>query len=441
MDSDLNIFNMERLFNREAEQSVLGSLLIDSRCADDVFGLIRPSFFWLEQHQQIAEAIYAVYSNDTEFDSVTVLNKMRENGTYSDGTRNYCIELMNVTPTAANVSRYARIVREYQERRTLYDAVQTSLESLTGGTENAATIRGFLVDQLDADARTIVGDRCLAPSDYMRCFVDDLADRENGRKNVVPSGFPRLDALLGGGFLNGGLYIIAARPAMGKSTFAINLADNIEGAVLFVSLEMAANQITAKRVAARTKINSKRLLSSSGFTDAEWGRIAAATSDISQGQVYVNRVMGSTVSEIASMARSIKGLSAIVVDYLTLIRPENKRATAYEAASEISGALKRLAMRLNIPVIALSQLNRGVEQRQDKRPLMSDLRESGSIEQDADSVLLLYREDYYHPEQKNPDPLNPSLVEVNIAKNRHGEPGMVRFNSYLAYSMFSECKE
>ena len=252
----------------------------------------------------------------------------------------------------------------------------------------------------------------------------------------MPSGYPQLDALLGGGFLNSGLYIIAARPGMGKTTFALNIADQFDGNVLFVSLEMSTEQVTAKRLARVAGLPSSTLLMRDNLVDGEWEKVADASSKLAKSGMVVNRKMGVTVSEIGLMARSVKNLTAVVVDYLGLIRSD-VRGSRYEQVSQISADLKQLAISLDVPIIALSQLSRASEQRTDKRPSLADLRDSGAIEQDADGVLLLYRGDYYELSQDK-KPGEPSLIECTLAKNRHCRTGRVFFNAYLAVNRIKE---
>lgn len=221
---------------------------------------------------------------------------------------------------------------------------------------------------------------------------------------------------------------------MGKSTFALNLADNIGGNVLFVSLEMSPEQLTAKRVARLTGIPAAKLLRGA-VTDDDWQKIAIANSTLSEQGVFINSRYDLSVQQIQLLAQSVPELKAVVVDYLGLIQPATRGGSTYENVSAISRELKRLAISLNIPVICLSQLSRAVEGRQNKRPMLSDLRDSGAIEQDADAVMFLYRDDYYTGETTEGFP---SLVELEVAKNRHGQTGKTEFNCWLSSSLFRE---
>ena len=221
---------------------------------------------------------------------------------------------------------------------------------------------------------------------------------------------------------------------MGKSTFAVNLADNIDGNVMFVSLEMSPEQITAKRVARLTGIPAAKLLRGA-VTDDDWQKIAIANSALSEQGVFINSRYDLTVQQIQLLAQSVPELRAVVVDYLGLITPTTRGGSTYENISQISRELKRLAISLNVPVICLCQLSRAVESRQNKHPMLSDLRDSGAIEQDADAVLFLYRDDYYTGDNAEGFP---SLVELEVAKNRHGQTGKTEFNCWLFSSLFRE---
>ncbi len=422
----------DRLNHLDAETSVAGSILIDARAFDAVADMLTPEAFQSEVCRAIFRAARDLTAEGTPVDPVAIGKRIRESG--GQISNQTLMELMEITPSAANVTYYAQAVLDGAKRRQLWELAGKILEDSVTPTDELLSQTAGTVSAL---VETAVGGSCITSLDMMRSFYDDLVAREAGKRNFTSSGFPKLDKILGGGFLNGGLYIIAARPGMGKTTVGLNLADNFPGGVLFVSLEMSDNQITAKRVARVTGIPSNRLLSGSDLTDREYEKICAATSKISESGVTANRRMGATVAEIAVMARSIHNLSAVIVDYLGLVQHKGAK-NRYEAITEISGALKRLAISLKVPVIALAQLNRAAETRSDKRPSLADLRDSGSIEQDADGVLLLYRADYYQKAEKPKDYWEPSLIECEVAKNRHAATGKVNFNGYLALSRIVE---
>ena len=267
-----------------------------------------------------------------------------------------------------------------------------------------------------------------------RRFTDYVVNAGNGHSNFISSGFPLLDNILGGGFIRGGLYILGARPAMGKSTYAINLADNIKGNCLYVSLEMTPEQIVSKRISRLTDLSAAKLLSGR-VTEDDWTKIAMAFTALSEQGVYINDRYDLTVQKIQLLAQSVPDLRAVIVDYLGLIQPATRSTSSYENITQISRELKRMAISLNVPVICLCQLSRTVESREDKRPRLSDLRDSGAIEQDADAVMFLYRPDYYTGGKTDGQP---SLTHLEVAKNRHGRTGQTDFNFWMASSTFLE---
>lgn len=415
-----------------AENAVAGAILIDPRAFDLVADALSPEDFQSELCRSVYQAAQGLSQKGEPIDPVAIGKYIRESG--GQISNDTIVELMDITPTAANAPYYAGLVRDKARRRGLHRVAEHILEDDSTPTDEMLSSVAAEVSTL---VEAAVGNRCVTSSDMMRSFYADLEAREGGRKNFVSSGFPMLDDCLGGGFLNGGLYIIAARPGMGKTTLALNLAESFPGGVLFVSLEMSENQLTAKRVARETGIPSNRLLLGSGISEEESEKICTATVKLSGSGLSVNRRMGATVPEIGVMARSVHNLSAVVVDYLGLIQ-HNGAGSRYEAVTEISGALKRLAMSLNVPIIALAQLNRAAETRLDKKPCLADLRDSGAIEQDADGVLLLYRQDYYEKQDKPPKRWTPSLIECEVAKNRHAATGKVLFNAYLSVSRIAQ---
>lgn len=350
-------------------------------------------------------------------------------------------EFLDTTPSATVDEDYARIVSDYSRLRKLQEIASVISERIDGGSRDVQSILADVLERLSGVTSTIERGRLLSSHQAMLDFLAQLSDRTQGKKNVVPSGYPRLDALLGGGFLNSGLYIIAARPGMGKTTFALNVAEKIAERgdnILFVSLEMSAEQISAKRVSRTSGIATNKLSMSNALSDEELGLAAEEASRLSQSGFCINRGAGYvTVAEIGIMARSYENLTAVVVDYLGLIR-STEHGSRYEQVTQISADLKRLAVSLNVPIIALSQLSRASEQRTDRRPSLADLRDSGSIEQDADGVLLLYRPDYYRDRAENLEKSEPVLLECTVAKNRHAEPGKLYFEAYLSRSCVVE---
>ena len=415
----------------DAEIAVVGSILIDPASYGRVSEIVSAGSFHLEVCRAIFGAAGKLAGRGETIDPLAIKRQCVADGVALDNQTLH--EYMELTPTATNDTLYAGIVADHAKRRKLRELAESILEDNTTDTQELISSTFAQVEEL---TRSSVNGRCIDSKEAMQRFLLQLSDRTQGKKNIVPSGYPQLDALLGGGFLNSGLYIIAARPGMGKTSFALNIADQLEGNVLFISLEMSSEQVSTKRMARAAGLSSSALLMRDNLSDEEWSKVADASSKLAKSGVLVNRRMGITVPEIGLMARSVKNLTAVVVDYLGLIRSD-VRGSRYEQVSQISADLKQLAISLDVPIIALSQLSRASEQRQDKHPSLADLRDSGSIEQDADGVLLLYRGDYYELSQDK-KPLAASLLECTVAKNRHARTGQVWFNAYLAVNRIEE---
>ena len=394
-------------------------------------GILPPGAFQLEAYRALYVAGLSLVDAGEPVDPVSIKAKAKQQGV--ELPEKLLVELMEIVPTAAYCVDYAHRVAEEARTRAIKDLATRIQEDSTSTPDE-------LLSALQREMEAIRGSSyqrgLLTPCDTLHRFMDYVVQAGEKRDNFISSGYANLDNILGGGFIRGGLYILGARPAVGKSTFAINLADNIEGNALFVSLEMTPEQVTAKRVSRRIGVSSCRLLSGQ-LSDQVWEKVAMASSDISQRGLYLNNRYDLTVQQIALLAQAVPELRAVIVDYLGLIQPATRSASTYENISQISRELKRMAISLNVPVICLCQLSRQVESRQNKRPMLSDLRDSGAIEQDADGVLFLYRDDYY---TSGPADGQPSAVELTVAKNRHGQTGETGFNLWLKYSYFKEAE-
>lgn len=409
-----------------SEKYLAGAILIDSKALELSRGLVSPGDFADVRCRAVFDAAASILSEGGIVDPVTIRERAARMGT--DVSNEYIVQLMEITPTAANAADYARRVAEDARRRRVKDLASRVLE-------DPASTAGELLATLQRETRELstgTSAGLLSPNESLRRFTDFVAAAGEGAANFVPSRFPLLDNILGGGFIKGGLYIIGARPAVGKSSFAVNLADTIKGPVLFVSLEMGDELITAKRCSRLTGIPTGRILGGK-LSDDEWGKIETATTYLFRSGVHLNSRFDLTVDQIQGLAQTVPGLQAIIIDYLGLIRPATKGGSTYENVSQVSRDLKRMALSLNVPVVCLSQLSRTVEGREDKRPRLSDLRDSGAIEQDADAVLFLYRDDYYKGTQATE-----SAVQLNVAKNRHGSCGTTNFTFFRAISAFKE---
>lgn len=419
----------EKLTLFDAEVGVAGSILRDENAYFRVAKLVGEDSFALATPRNIFRAAATLAAEGKVIEPIPIRELLAKEGITL--TNETMLEYMEVTPTAANAEAYAESVQDHARRRRL---IQLG-EELTSSDRDTLDLLNFAGDTLEQIRQGGQETACITSREMLSSFYETLSAREKGERNTVSSSYPRLDKILGGGFLRSGLYIVGARPGMGKTMFALNLADRMKGSVLFVSLEMSEDQITARRLARLSGVNSTRLLMGA-LDDEEYSKIGQCTSQLYKSRVVVNRRPSATVAEIGLMARSVKELSCVIVDYLGLIRADDPRANLYERTTKISGELKQLARALNVPVIALAQLSRSIEGRTNKRPVMSDLRDSGAIEQDADGVLFLYRPGYYNDE--NPKEWEGSYVECSIAKNRHGSCGKVEFNAFLATSRFEE---
>ena len=412
------------------EQYLCGAILIDGqKVLSAVRGIISSGDFQVEAYRAIYEAALSLLDAGAAIDPVSIKSPAKRQGVeLSDSLLK---ELMEIVPTCACCVDYAhRVVEDARIRRIKAQAEKTLADNVSNSDE--------LMADIQREVQAIQGSNyqrgLLSPVDTLRRFMDYVVKAGEQRDNFIPTGFKGLDGILGGGFIRGGLYILGARPAVGKSTFALNLADNVAGNVLFVSLEMSPEQILAKRISRLTSYPASRLLSGD-LPDKAWEAVAMATSAIEKSGVYTNSRYDLTVQEVHLLAQSVPELRCIVLDYLGLIQPATRSGSTYEQVSAISRELKRMAISLNVPVVCLCQLSRKIEDRKDRKPLLSDLRDSGAIEQDADGVLFLYRDDYY---SGGPADGFPSTVELTVAKNRHGKTGAVNFHFWLGSSTFRE---
>ena len=412
------------------EQYLCGAILISGDAVmKAIRGIVTPDCFQLEAYRAIFTAALCLLEDGTPIDPVSIADTAKRQGV--ELSNKLLLELMEIVPTAANCVDYAhRVAEDARKRRIKALAERIEADGVSTSDE--------LLAALQREAQAIQGSNyqrgLLSPVDTLRRFMDYVVQAGEKRNNFISTGFPRLDDILGGGFIRGGLYILGARPAVGKSTFALNLADGIAGNLLFVSLEMSPEQILAKRVSRLTGYTASKLLSGQ-LPDKAWEAVAIATTSIDKSGVYINSRYDLTVQEIHLLAQSVPELRCIILDYLGLIQPATRSGSTYEQVSAISRELKRMAVSLNVPVVCLCQLSRKIEERKDKKPMLSDLRDSGAIEQDADGVLFLYREDYY---TVSPADGFPSTVELTVAKNRHGKTGEDQFNFWLSSSAFRE---
>lgn len=366
-------------------------------------------------------ALFAEAVEMETVDTALLREKLKARGYVLDA--HFIGQLRDLAIVPANVELYAGLVRERGRRLKLLALGDELRRDALLGTESAEMISGALDRLREIDQGFSAAD-IADPDEASKSFWDHREMVETGN-GAVPTGTKELDRILGGGMLRSGLYILAARPGMGKTTFALQITDFIaanSGPVLFVSLEMSMEQIQGKRLARMAGIPSDALLLSSG-ENLDYGKIARADAALKKLPVYISRRTSASVAQIRRMAKQVPGLECVVIDYLGKIAPSNPKASRYESITAISGDLKTLAVELGVPVLCLSQLNRESENQKDKRPQLSNLRDSGAVEQDADGVIMLHRSDYY---EMNDEPVREHEaveLEIIVRKNRHGRVG------------------
>ncbi|WP_276356499.1 replicative DNA helicase [Cohnella caldifontis] len=428
--------------NLEAEQAVLGAVMLEAEALITAMERLRPEDFYSVAHQRIFETIISLNEDNQPLDLITLTSRLRDQGELEEvGGAVYLAKLIGAVPTAANVEYYAQLVEEKAMLRRL---IRTATQIVSSGYAESEDVGALLND---AEQRILELSNRRASHGFIsiRDVLMDVFERvehlynHKGGVTGIPSGFPDLDRMTSG-FQRSDLIIVAARPSVGKTAFALNIAQNVAvragETVAIFSLEMSAAQLVQRMICAEANVDAGRMRTGHLEGD-DWEKLSMAIGSLSEAQVYIDDTPGITVADIRAKCRRLKkerGLGMILIDYLQLIQGRGKAGeNRQQEVSEISRTLKQIARELEVPVIALSQLSRGVEQRQDKRPMMSDLRESGSIEQDADIVSFLYRDDYYDKETEKKN-----IIEIIIAKQRNGPVGTVelvflkQFNKFVS---------
>lgn len=432
--------------NYEAEQAVLGSILLDSETLVQAMEYLLPSDFYRRAHQLIFNAMIELNNANEPIDVVTLADELEKKEQMEDiGGMGYLAELATSVPTSANIEYYARLV---EERSLLRRLIQASNEIIANSYEEKDTVLN-IIDE--AERKILEVSEHKSRSGFVKIDevltesmkeIDELYQRDEDITGLS-SGYKALD-MMTAGLHPDELIILAARPGVGKTAFALNIAQNIgtntDETVAIFSLEMGAKQLVNRMLCAEGLIDASRMRTGK-LLEEEFSKLVVAMAALSTANIFIDDTPGIRVAEIRAKARRLKqeqgDLGLIIIDYLQLIEGSGRESRQQEV-SEISRQLKKLAKELDVPVIAISQLSRNVESRQDKRPILSDLRESGSIEQDADIVAFLYREDYYRPEEGEEDEQEEdNVVEVIIEKNRAGARGTVNLLFIKEYNKFS----
>jgi replicative DNA helicase len=409
--------------NLEAEKSLLGSILWDNEILHDIVAVVRPEDFYRDTHQLIFAAIRDMYEGRKGIDAVTLAEELEKRGQFEQvGGNEMLAEITEIVPHAANGKYYAEIVREKSINRQL---IEFATEIIHEGYSNQQTAEELLESaekKIFSIAEDQVRGEVVEINEVLSQAMDRIMTRADEPHAVpgVSSGFADLDDITWG-FEPGQLIILAGRPSMGKTALVLNIAEhvaiNLKVPVLFVSLEMGHMEIADRLLSARSGIDSHNLRTGRGLGHEQMIALSKAFQELSQGQILIDDTPSRNMLQIAASARRLrhrKNIGLIVVDYIQLVDSEDSNDSRQEQIAKISRQLKTLARELPVPVIALSQLNRAVESREDRRPRMADLRESGAIEQDADMVLLIHRPEYYDPNEQ------PGIAEVIVAKNRNG---------------------
>ncbi len=424
----------------EAEQAVLGSILIDSKCLTDIIGIVRAEDFYLQQNREIYQAIYTMFNFSQTIDPVTVLDKMKELGFHKDNSREYIMQLMEITPTAANAVKYANIVRDKSMLRGLGDAAAEITETVQNQLGTPGEILELAEKKIFALRKGERGDSLEHIGTTLHKVFDRLTELSESDSAIpgLSTGMRDLDAKING--LNkSDLLLLAARPAMGKTAFALNLCLNVakkyKQTVAMFSLEMSREQLAMRLLSIESFVDGQKMATGK-LTEEEWSKLCMASASLSQTDIRVDDNPAITVAEMNAKCRRLDNLGLVIIDYLQLMNGSGYGKggeSRVNVVSEISRSLKIMAKELNVPVVCLSQLSRGPEGRTDKRPMLSDLRESGAIEQDADEVLFLYRDEYYNENSEDK-----GIAECIVSKNRHGEVGTVKLQWIPQYQTFAD---
>ncbi|APC42488.1 replicative DNA helicase [Clostridium estertheticum] len=426
-------------YNLEAEQSVIGSMLIDKTAISRVVEVLKGDDFYRDSHKVIFNAIYELYQKDTPIDMITLLEHLRSaEKLEASGGITYISEISNSIPSTANLSSYIKIVEDKSTLRKLIKSSTEIIENCYNKQDDVEAVMDLAEQKVfNISQKKNAGDFEPMNTVLERGFLEiERIFNNKGETTGISSGFPELDDKTAG-FQKGDMILIAARPSMGKTTFALNLAEYAalrQGkSVAVFSLEMSKEQLSYKLLCSEANVDMSKLRHGD-LEDRDWENIAKASGPLAAAKIFIDDTAGTSVMDMRSKCRKLKmehGIDMIVIDYLQLMTGSNTESRQQEV-SEISRSIKALAKEMQCPVIALSQLSRAPEQRTDHRPMLSDLRESGSIEQDADLVMFLYRDEYYNEETEDKN-----VAELIIAKQRNGPIGTVKLAWIGQFSKFA----
>ena len=427
--------------NPEAEQWVLGAMLIDPQCISMATGMLRPEDFARHSHRLLFEAIQTLHDSKQVIDLITLADLLkRKNELEAVGGLEYIAYLHTLVPTSASLEYHASIVREKSLLRALIELTETMQQRGFAAREEAQALLGEAEERIVEIAQRGVFHPFASLKEILHTLFDYIsqAQESGGQSGGLATHYLDLDNILGGGMHPGELILLAARPAMGKTSLAMNIAFNVAARshkpVAVFSLEMAKEQLVQRMLCSETRIDSKRLKNGQ-LTGEEWVLLTDTMAALSEAPLFIDDSPQLTVAQMRAKARHLQsekgGLALVVIDYLQLMQPARRSENRVQEISDISRSLKALARELGVPVLALSQLSRAVEQTQEKRPNLSHLRESGALEQDSDIVLFIYRPDYYFPDSDRPN-----VAEIIIAKHRNGPTGSIELAFLKEYTRF-----
>ena len=426
----------------EAEQCVLGSILLDPEMLSTAMEYVKAESFYVDQHRELFRLMVGLFTGTQggQVDIIVVLNEALREGIFSspaEGKR-YLAALAESVPSAENIASYCKIIQEKYCARALATVARDLLREIASGTETAQTLLDSAEQRIydirqGRDVRGLIPIKDVMVETYKH--LGDISGPDRDQFVGAKTGYTQLDSITGG-MNKSDLVILAARPGMGKTSFALNLATNVAKTsgknIAIYSLEMSMEQLVSRMLSSHALVDSHKLRTGRLNPD-EWRRIAASADVLMGMNIMLSEATGITVSKMKAQLRRVKDLGMVVIDYLQLMDAPLKSDNRVLVISDITRNLKLMAKELNVPVLLLSQLNRGVESRTDKRPMMSDLRESGSIEQDADIIMFLYNDFYYNREKSQ----NPNITECIVAKNRHGETATIKLVWDAQFTRFS----
>jgi replicative DNA helicase len=438
MSDEKLIYNLDgaRLpYSVEAEQAVLGAIIVDPACLNEVAVQVKTDYFYIPQHKEIYSALSSMYELSQTIDFVSLLEKLKKDSVYDEaGGKAYLTQLVQTVPSSANVLTYVAIIRERFYARALMNAAQNIIKDINENTEDS----GKLIDNAEQQIYEIRQGREVSGLTHIKSVIENetydrltkMSDPVTRQDYIgIPSGIGDLDKMITG--LNkSDLIILGARPGMGKTSFALNIARNVAvnagKTVCFFSLEMTRDQLAQRMLSSEAGIKSEKLRTGD-LTPDEWTRLAQAGENLSKVDIYFDETSSITVPEMKAKLRRMRKVDLVIIDYLGLMKSARSTENRVQEVSEITRNLKTMAKDLKVPVIACAQLSRATEAKgKSHRPALADLRESGSIEQDADIVLFLYRDKYYDSEKsEDQDMSDPNKAECIVAKNRHGEIGTI----------------